>query len=122
MSSGHEVDAFRRMLALLDVTPSQLLEVAQELGIPGLPSGLHPSLSGAKTHRPPIPATMLGLECAVNPTELIAVGDVYSETGFNDRGNMTLVINTPTEPLGAVEITKEQAKALRDFLTSKLEE
>lgn len=114
--SSHEVDAFRRMLALLEVTPDQLMELAREIGVD------MSDLPQSPMKRPPIPDTMIGLSCAMAPEEMIAVGDAYSKTGFNERGNMTLVISTPTAPLGAVEITKEQAKALRDFLNSKLGE
>lgn len=114
MPGNAEVDAFRRMLKLLEVTPAELVELARELGI----DSAYPMAE--QPPRPPCPDTMLGLSCSMDPRDMIAVGDVYSETGFNERGNMTLVISTPTRPLGAVEITREQAKALRDFLNKKL--
>lgn len=70
--------------------------------------------------RPPLPATMLGLECAVNPGDLLAVGDGYSASGFDDNGLMNFMLSCPERPYGGVAITRDQARQLRDFLSAKL--
>lgn len=72
--------------------------------------------------RPPLPETMFGLECNVNPEDHIAFGDIYEQSGFSPAGLMTIMVTRPDRPLGGVAVTKEQARALRDWLSTKVDE
>lgn len=122
--SNDPVEGFRRMLKLLEVTPEQLRELASELGIPTdvTEEAVTRMTPQRVMKRPDTPKTMLGLNCALDPDDMIVIGDIRSETGFNAQGNMTLMVSTPTRPLGGVQLTREQVVQLRDFLNKKLGE
>lgn len=97
------------MLQSDDPRAQQLAQtLAIELGQP-VPGG-----------RPPLPETMIGLDCAEGDGMMLAVGDLYSETGFNEAGTMTFMVNSPERPYGGVCLTREQVVQLRDYLTEKL--
>ena len=73
--------------------------------------------------RPDLPDTMFGLTCQVDRNDEIAFGDVYSATGFSkDSELMTIMVTKPDRPMGGVAITKDQARQLRDWLSSKVDE
>lgn len=84
--------------------------------------GLNVNGNGSVADRPEVPPTMLGLHCAAEHEVILAVGDAYNETGYNEQGVMTLALTSPTRQIGAIVITSKQVRQLRDFLNTKLDQ
>jgi hypothetical protein len=97
----------------------ELKKLLASIGVPLSASPLN--MDDLPTERPPVPSTMIGLECVGDRDIILAVGDARNESGYDAAGRMTVCITTPNSQLGALLLTPKQVRQLRDFLTSKLE-